>query len=340
MSQGVLGTTGDLSGQRLLDSLRGLHCDGTLVFTQGSGALLLQLARGQVEATVKLGGYGSLEQAQQAFHLFPHEPGDTPRLPSRFPDSASPLLRALPRLAPPMRMAGGLVDLRALLDQLHRRAFNGVLSLTGDGEVAAAVLLQGRIAAAAAQRANHVASHADAMRALQRASLDEGGVPLELEPLDPALIRGLLGLALGRPAGATEPSSFTGVTADGRGVRFQRNGQAYLQVDGPATTPPVRYAALTDEAASPDLHLPDEPPGWEQQRYALTLRGQDALNPMTELAMHFRSGFGSVGHRALETLGRGLTLEQAAEALGLELQEFKPWLERLEGDGLIRPATP
>lgn len=340
MSLGVLGDTGALSGQRMLEALRGLRCDGTLVFSQGSGAVLLQLARGQVEASVKLGSYGSLESTGQAFHLYPHEPGDSPRLPSRFPDSGSPLLRALPRLTQPMRMPAGLVDLRALLDRLHQRAFNGAVSFTRDGEAAAALLLQGRIAAAAVDRAGTVHAHADAMRALQRANLDESGPPLELEPLDPALVRSLLGLALGRPAEGADPSSFSGLVTDGRGARFLRNGQAYLQVDGRATTPPVRYAMLSDDAASPDLHLPDEPPGWEQRRYALTLRGQDALNPMTELAMHFQTGFGPVGQRALEALGRGLTLEEASAALELELQELKPWLERLEGDGLIRHATP
>jgi hypothetical protein len=145
-----------------------------------------------------------------------------------------------------------------------------------------------------------------------------------------------VGLALGRPATAPEPSAFTGLQLADGGARFLRNGQPYLAVECDTPGPPRRYALLEDDAAPPELALPDEPPGWEEQRYALTLRGQDALNPMTELSMHFRTSFGHSGQTILEALGRGLTLEETANSLQLELQELKPWLKRLEGEGLVR----
>src|SRR5690606_41487227 len=101
---------------------------------------------------------------------------------------------------------------------------------------------------------------------------------------------------------------------------------------------PVGRLALTGahaSAAAP-LTLPTEPPGWEEQRYALTLRGRDALNPMTELNMEFRNHNGEQGQRVLEALGNGATLQQTAEALAVELVDLKPWLSKLEGPGMIR----
>lgn len=343
MSFGLVGTTGALSGQDLLEGLRSLRASGTLALSGESGAVLLQVARGQVEASYKLGHYVSLEATGQGFHLHPHEPAEAPRLPSRCPESASPLLRAMPRFAPPKILPPALVDLRMLLEKLRATAFNGALSFAGkegsaSGSSAAALFLQGRIGAAAAERGGHVHVGTDAMRVLQRAGLDPEGPELELDALDPLLVRSLLGMALGRSAPSADPSTFNGLVLEAQGARFVRNGQPYLQVEGGAGGPTTRFALLEDDAAMPDLHLPDEPPGWEQQRYALTLRGQDALNPMTELAMHFRTSFGRVGQRVLESLGRGLTLEQASEQLHLDLQELKPWLKRLEDEGLVRAS--
>ncbi len=336
MSQGLLGTTGDLSGQDLIEALRNLKCSGTLALTDDHGTVLLQLARGQVEASYKLGHYGSLDEAAQGYHLYPHEPAPFPRLPSRAPHSAAALLRALPRVTPPAPLPPGLVDLRALLDALHERAFNGALSFERDGEAAVALLLRGSVAAAAHERGDVVHERADAMRALQRAGLDVGGPPLELDALDPTVVRSLLGLALGRAATVPDASVFTGLQLAEGSARFVRNGQPFLTVECDTPGPPRRFALLEDDAAPPELLLPDEPPGWEEQRYALTLRGQDALNPMTELSMHFRTSFGRSGQTILEALGRGLTLEETATSLQLELQELKPWLKRLEGEGLVR----
>ncbi len=337
MSHGLLGNTGSLSGQDLLEGLRSLRASGTLALAGEHGAVLLQVARGQVEATYKLGHYDTLEARSQGFHLHPHEPGDAPRLPGLDPESASPLLRALPRFGPPTLLPPALVDLRLLLERLRGSAFNGALSFDR-GAGAVALFLQGRIGAAASERNGYVQGGQDAMRTLQRAGLDVEGPPLELDALDPLVVRSLLGLALGRAAPGAEPSTFSGLVLEAQGARYVRNGQPYLQVEGGAGGPTTRFALLEDDAAMPDLHLPDEPPGWEQQRYALTLRGQDALNPMTELAMHFRSSFGRSGQQVLEALGRGLTLEQASEQLRLDLQELKPWLKRLEDEGLVRAS--
>lgn len=82
--------------------------------------------------------------------------------------------------------------------------------------------------------------------------------------------------------------------------------------------------------------MPNDPTGWEGRRYALTLRGRDALDPMTELSMRFRSEFGRTGQRALEGFRRAAAAEAVAEALGLEAGAFRTLLERLEAEGFIR----
>jgi len=337
MSQGVLGSMGDVGAERFLDALRNLRCSGTLVLCDDGGAMLLQLAKGQVEASFKLGNYGRLDASGQAFHLHPHEPADEPRLPPFAPSSRAPLLRALPRMAPAQRLPVGAVDLPALLEDLHARSFDGVLSYTDAKETAVALLVDGTIRAAVHQRGEQVHARGEALRALQRASREGRRGVLELVALDPLVARPLAALALGRVVASDEGAAFTGLEVDTFGYRFFRHGQPFLRVLGEPIEPIGRYALDPAQAArAPELELPSEPPGWEERRYALTLRGQDALNPMTELNMAFRSEHGREGQRVLDELGRGSTLADAATRLGLDLTDLKPWLERLEAAGMIR----
>lgn len=69
-------------------------------------------------------------------------------------------------------------------------------------------------------------------------------------------------------------------------------GDTLLRV---ATTPQRRdrFALIDDSGAQ--LKLPDETPGWEARSYALTLRGRDAFNTMTDRWMRFRHAFGARG---------------------------------------------
>lgn len=343
MNHGLLGRTGTLTGQDLLESLRTLRCSGTLSLGSHDGTMLLQLARGQVEASYKLGSYEALDRPEQSFHLYRHEPADVPRLPGLVPTSSSPLLRALPRLAPPLRIVPGLIDLRALLDRLQEDGFNGALSRSTDDESLAVLLVGGRVAAAVHEQNGVVHERSSAMRALQRAGMDVSGPPLQLDRLDALVARSLLGLAQGwRLEASTDTSTFDGVALDPGGVRFVRGGQAYLHVDASGWPSMQRFglakvdAVGSAGAAAAGLELPNEPPGWEDQRYSLTLRGQDALNPMTELSMAFDDGYGRTGHQVLENLSHGNSLAQVAERLRLDLQDLKKWLQRLEGDGLVR----
>ena len=147
------------------------------------------------------------------------------------------------------------------------------------------------------------------------------------------------------PSSAGEPQQHTGIVAAASGFTFVHRGEPYLELlgtahdldlgDAEAGDEPRRFAAL-DEPAAPAVPLPSEPPGWEAQHFVLTLRGRDALNPMTELWMRFRSTYGAPGQRLLEVLADGATLEAVATALDTPLEELRPWLQRLEAEGLVR----
>lgn len=335
MSQGLCGTTGTVGADTLLDALRNLRCSGTLVLGDPKGSMILQLARGQVEASFKLGGYGRLDAPDQSFHLNPHDPSDLPQLPARRPGSGSALLRAAPRLRPAATLPLGSTDLTALLERLHTDAFDGLLSFESTDELALALFTEGSIRAAVHERNGRLSSRTEALRVLQKRSSEAGSGTLELESLERPIAEALLALALELKVPDAVDQAFTGIEVDDTGYRYFRQGQAYLSVPSAPHGPVMRYA-LTGTKTTSSLALPSEPPGWEEQRYALTLRGRDALNPMTELNMEFRNHHGDVGQRVLDVLGRGDTLQDSADSLGLELGELKPWLERLEGSGMIR----
>lgn len=337
MSQGLCGTTGTLGADAVLEALRNLRCSGTLVLGDGKGSMILQIAKGQVEASFKLGGYARLDAGGQTFHLHPHEPSQLPELPARRLNSGSALLRALPRLRPPGSLPPGATDLGGLLERLHDESFDGVLSFEGTDEIALALFTGGDIKAAVHERAGRISSRTEALRILQKRSSEAGKGTLELESLERPIAEALVALALDLAVPDGADPAFTGVEVDDTGYRFFRQGQPYLSVPGVPHGPARRFALTGSKAAATaSLSLPTEPPGWEEQRYALTLRGRDALNPMTELNMEFRNHHGEQGQRVLDALGQGHTLQQTASDLGLELVDLKPWLGKLEGSGMVR----
>src|SRR5690606_9894287 len=195
----------------------------------------------------------------------------------------------------------------------------------------------GAIRAAVHERAARLSSRTEALRVLQKRSSEAGPGVLELEAIDRPVAEALVAVALELVAPAGADPAFTGIEVDDKGYRFFRQGQPYLSVPGTPHGPTRRFALSGGQgAATASLSLPTEPPGWEEQRYALTLRGRDALNPMTELNMEFRNHNGEQGQRVLDALGRGDTLQQTADGLGMELVELKPWLGKLEASGMIR----
>ena len=335
MNPGMIGTSGGLEGRVLLERLQELKCTGTLALRKTGGTMLLVLDKGQLRATHKIGWYDALDAVGQEFRYDPHPPAEVPTLASLHRGATLPILRALPRFAPPETIACGQNDLRGHIAELQQDGFTGSLSAAGEAEAGVALFLRGRIVSAAFERAGFRSERADALRALYRFSLNRNP-PLQLDEHEPALMRSLLALALARPAGAEPAASFDGIEITESGFTFHRDGEAYLMVEGEPVGTLRRHATIPEDAPLPELHLPDDPPGWEERRFTLTLRGEDALNPMTQLAMQFSERYGDSGRKILGALEEGLTIEQTANELGLDLEELKPWLRRLEEEGLVR----
>ena len=338
IEHGMRGRTGSLSGASLLQQLQRNGSSGTLALRSGGGVALHLLADGELRRSVRIGDPDALEATEQEFRFDPHPAGDSPQLAPLFQRSRVPALRALPSFGPAQPVAPGLTDLRRLLERLLELGFGGSLRLA-HGEARGLALVQnGRVVAAWYERDDYRLDRNDALRAIYRYSLEADNPPLLLEPLHPAVLASLLGLATAQPSTDPNRAAYTGLEADERGYHYFDQGERVLHVPAELVGTARRYRRLESDrdALLPELELPDDPPGWEENTYALTLRGQDAVNPMTDVAMRFHEEYGPMGRRILDALGRGASIEKAAGALGLDLQEFKPWLRRLEEDGLVR----
>jgi hypothetical protein len=330
---GIVGNSGGLSQDGLIDMALKMACSGTLAVRYPEGTRLLLLDSGKIKWSYDLGAPGASNHPAVDFHFAPHHADDLPQLGSSFPGSIVGALRALPVLGPAQQLPPGIMDLRSLVARIRGEGLSGALTAQGDEEQGVALFHEGRIGAAFFEKSSHLWERSDALRSLYRYSLESTKPPMQLHRLDPDLVRTLLGLALERRMGSGDPSSFTGVSAGEGGYTFYCRGLAYLHVSAELPGAGGRFGQLE---TVPDLDLPDDPPGWERRRFDLTLRGRDALNPMTELSMEFGDSYGQGGRRVLEAVRRGLSIEDTAARLEMDLQALKPWLERLESDGLIR----
>jgi hypothetical protein len=341
---GLLGTTGSINGQEVLGAVRSWLPSGTLALTQGQdvagvrvlrGVALMALVDGDVKARHMLGRFAGLAATDLDLHAVVHAPSALPRLPGAVPACELDVTQALPRFVSGVRLLPGVSDVKPLLGKLGEVGWHGaLLGHSGVGS-AVALLLDGRVVAASGHRGGADLARQDAVRLLQRLAHENEPDALQLVPLEPRSAAALAGYALGHLHEGNE-QHHTGIATGPDGVTFHYRGEPYLAIAGRAGEHVGQRFAALEEPAAPAVPLPDEPPGWEAQRYVLTLRGRDALNPMTELWMRFRATYGAPGQHLLEVLADGAALESVATALETPLEELRPWLQKLEGEGLVR----
>lgn len=395
---GLLGTTGSLSGHELVAAVRSWLGSGTLALAQGQqvagvrvlrGVALMVLATGEVRARHMLGRFAGLAATGLDLHAVVHAPSTLPRLPSAAPGCDLEPARALPRFVSGVHLLPGVSDVKPLLAKLGEVGWHGALMGRSALGSAVALLLDGRLVAASGRRGQAHLERQEALRLLQRLAHENEPDALQLVPLEPRSAAALAGFALGHAFEGND-QHHTGIAVGPDGFTFVHRGEAYLalasehgvvaapgaggaqasdagasegadaegaeaesagaqradndgagadgRADGAerAEAPAIRRYAALDEPAAPVVPLPEEPPGWEAQHYVLTLRGRDALNPMTELWMRFRATYGVPGQRLLEVLTDGATLEAVAAALDTPLEELRPWLHKLEEEGMVR----
>jgi hypothetical protein len=369
------GVLGALSARALLGLLEASGASGTLFFAQPGASTLALLRRGRAGAHTDLGAPFDVDATGARFGFWPHaESQPLPTLPSRYP--ASHGAWALPALEETPLLSTEETDLRALVARLLRDAFNGALVLThahpqeampetaqaaGQGARASEDGLPGRrvrvlrapgerprnrvqgtllfhgggLAGALCEEDGRRRSGSAALRTLLHAdapaALTLHALP---EPVSASLLGWLSGVHADGSAAKGPPPNFSGLELTPLGARFYRAGTPYLQVAHPDGAHELGFFGLAQGVVQ--LALPTDPPGWEARRYGLTLRGRDALNPMTELSLRFRAEFGRTGARALEAFRDHLSLEETAERLAAELSDLKSSVERLEAEGFIR----
>ena len=333
------GQAGERSAQDVLAALKGWLRDGTVAFAHLEhvagvphvrGAALLLLKDGDVRGRRMLGRFAGLASTQLTFQAVQHAPTDVPTLPPVGHGGAAAwnVLRAAPRLVPSAPWPAAGTDLGGLHRRLEATGWSGLVRV---GDDAAELWRAGRVVAARAGKA----SGSDALRGLRRAAAEEAAA-LELAPLDPRTVAALHGLAElqraeGLPAGGLvcepERTAFVGRTD----VEFAVAGAAGATGSAGAYAP-------ADRLATPPLRLPEEPAGWESYRYALTLRGRDALNPMTDRWSAFDAKHGDRGRRLLEAVGAGEALDKVARATGTDFADVRKAVEAWEADGVVRRA--
>ena len=324
------GESGDKSAQEILAPLKGLIGNGTLLFAHVShegglasirGAALLAIVAGEVKGRRMLGRFEGLASKGVSILAYAHAAAELPQL-AAVSEHGWGLLRLAPRLAAPSRWPSISVDLPTLHRRLESLAWSGLM-VVGEG---GALWREGRVVGAHADGA----SGADALRALRRAAADEGAV-IELHPLDQRTASSLHGVAERQRESGKQAGS---VHCDPDRTLYLGRNQAEFTVVGGSGFRGTFSAA--DRLISEPLQLPEEPLGWEGKRYAITLRGRDALNPMTDRHSAFLARHGERGATLLETVGAGDPLDKVARATGIELSDVRKSVETWESDGLIR----
>jgi hypothetical protein len=330
----LVGHAGERSAQDVLGALKAWVGDGTVVFTHLDrvagvpllrGAALLQLQGGEVRARRMLGRFAGLASTGLAFQALQHAPAEVANLPAVNGDSPWAVARAAPRLVAGIVWPALGADLPGLHRRFEEHAWSGILSV---GSVAAELWRDGRVVAARAGDA----TGPDALRALRRAAAEDAAA-VELAPLDGRSAAALHGLAEGQ-RGEGMPAA--GLVCERERTLYVVRGEAELAVAGGAGIGGTFTSA--DRLTTAPLRLPDEPAGWESHRYTLTLRGRDALNPMTDRWSGFDRLYGEAGRTLLEAVGRGDALDVVARATATEFDVLRKSVERWEAEGVVRRA--
>lgn len=327
----VGGWLGGQTAQALVHALTRLKASGTLLFEHELGSVVMLLVEGKATVSHKLGADLHLNLSGGRFCWYAHPPAPLPLLPGRFAGSQLAAFCAIPDVfSSALRLSASYINFRALLQHLNATNFTGLALQEVEAEHGALLFLAGRLAGALFEAPGLVRHDLDALRRMNR--LSSSTATLALRPLPGPLTAALLGLARGT-AQDTDPHTFSGIEANEAGYRYYRQGEPYLQIQAELVGSSGFYPSLHEPA---HLTLPDEPPGWEQKRYQLTLRGRDVLNPMTDLAMGLGRHFDSRSRQLLRQLAQGATMEEIAESSGTDLSSLRPRLERLLHEGLIR----
>ena len=326
-----LSASAEADGLDLLNALRLARFEGSLALT-GAQTQFAVFATGEPllsEDAERLRG----ASAPLHFKLFLHDTAEgIPLIGSAFPQSFVPTLRALPDLGHFERFPNTVADLLELFKYFRSNRFSGALRFVRDVERGLVLCQDGLPRIAFLENDGKVYEGSDALRSM-RTLARSVHTCIDWRGLDEGILSNLFGLAQGRSA---QPGD-AGIASSEEGYSYLERGQVRFRV---AAELSGRSGFYPPQPLLSELSLPEEPLGWETRVYYLTLRGRDALNPITELAMRLVETYGKRGKLLLEHLrergDKGASPQALAAAFGLTLDDLQAQLSALEQDGLLR----
>ncbi len=242
-----------------------------------------------------------------------------------FPQAPSWLGRHLPRTEPShLGLRVPYCDLSALLRYFHGEKWSGHLTVREEGVLRHALIYEGRVVAAASETCSGEQALADLVEAYA------AGAAASAYPLAPKLAHALSGV--GSHIWRVPPNpEFTGILVETGRSWFLVEGilLASLQLDH-------EESGLLPAPLRPQtLMLPGTLAGWAHLSYALTLRGRDALSPITTAAEELHRQGGKEASDLLAQLARGGTPAEYALKRDRALGDLEPLLRGLVEGGYL-----
>ncbi|GHF49128.1 hypothetical protein HNQ07_002555 [Deinococcus metalli] len=251
-----------------------------------------------------------------------------PELKPMFHGAAPFLARFLPESA--ATHAGlnqNFCDLHAFLKYLHEHSWFGYLHAVLGDQSAYVLLYEGRTVTAAAASATGEQALGELL------NLYEQGASLSAHPLSQNYAHVLSGIG-SRAWKFNLTEDFTGLHARPTGAIFYVRGEIVATM--PATLP---YEGAFPAPLRPQtLILPRSLAGWAHHHYALTLRGKDALNAITDVHQGFRMQHGTGGLAFLRALGDKNTPAEYAMRSDVALHDLEPMIQDFLKTGCIKEA--
>ncbi|WP_245872895.1 hypothetical protein [Deinococcus planocerae] len=249
-----------------------------------------------------------------------------PELRPMFPGAEPFLARFLPQVPPThLGLSNRFCDLHAFLKALHDGAWCGYLHASLGEQNAYVLLFEGRTVTAAASGATGEQALGDLLH------LYEQGAALSAYALAPTLAHVLSGVG-SRAWKFNLTEDFTGLHARPTGAIFYARGQIVATM--PATLP---YEGAFPAPLRPQtLILPRSLAGWAHRQYDLTLRGRDAVNPITDVYLTFRARHGTAGLALPRAPREGLSPAEHALRADAALHDLEPLIQEFVKTGYIQ----
>ncbi len=254
--------------------------------------------------------------------------------PSAFPGASLNMGRVAPRGTPAIvGLRSGFVDLAGLATHLEKNTLDGYLALTDIDAtlLGMALVLEGHLVAACALAPSDTVLWGEPALVLFAQRFIEDTV-LEFCALERPIVHSLAGVGQ-RPIKVAPGDFFTGVRAHGDGkVSLYADGAVIARLDADYR----ENGTLPASIRPPRLLLPRVIGAWATERYAFTLRGRDAVNPITDTYNRARAAHGKLALDVLARLGRGQTPLETAPTVDRDVTELEIIVEAFLREGLLR----